>query len=84
MKQDRHIWTEWAKFLHRWGVQGAAAWLLEVIGPVQYLGAQAIYFGQPFLQGIVPARHMQALAEALETPQKTQALVQFLRESAVT
>jgi hypothetical protein len=80
--QNRQIWQIWARILHRWGVQDLVAALLEAIGPLNLIGAQAVYIGQPFLNALVPEGHLEALADVLEDPEKTQAFTSFLREES--
>lgn len=82
VNQNRHIWQIWAGILHRWGVQDLVAVLLEAIGPLNLIGAQAVYIGQPFLNSIVPEGHLEALADVLEDPEKTQAFTSFLRQES--
>jgi hypothetical protein len=80
MEDCQHIWSEWAKILHHWGVQDIAATLLESRFPLGILGAQVIYFGTPFLKSIVPEDHLIALTEMLENPVSTRVFTAFLRE----
>jgi hypothetical protein len=79
MDEDRHIWQIWADQLHRWGVRPHAATLLEVAGPLAIIGAQAMYVGQPFLRGLLPDDHWQALTGLLEDSQQAQDFADFLR-----
>lgn len=79
VQSKHHIWETWAKKLHRWGLEEFAAWLLEATGPVNLIGAQVVYLGQPVLEPLLPAGHVQALAHILEQPEETQAFVDFLR-----
>lgn len=77
---NQHIWRGWADKLHRWGLNGGTAVLLEAAGPLTLLAAQAIYLGQPLLSGWLPGSGLKALAGMLEDPSKTQVFVQYLRE----
>jgi hypothetical protein len=54
--------------------------MLEVSGPLAVLGAQIVYLGQPFLNQTASARHMQALANLLESPTEIKTFAAFLRE----
>ena len=80
METNRQIWQVWAQSLHRWGMRDFVASFLEAAGPLTLLGAQAMYFGQPFLDGLDRQGHMKALASMLEDTKETDAFVKFLRE----
>jgi hypothetical protein len=82
MDTDRQIWRVWAQSLHRWGMQGFVASLLEAAGPLTVLGAQAVYLGQPFLEEMDRRGHLPALANMLEDSTQTKAFITFLREVA--
>ena len=65
MESSRAYWPIWVDSLRRRGVLDLAAWLLDTAGPLNFLGAQALYLSQPFL----PSTSMQgvrALAHLLE------------------
>ncbi len=81
MSGNHHIWRGWAKFLHRWGLEEVVAALLEALGPLTLVGAQAVYFSQPFLGALLPDRQIAALAQVLEDRQETEAFVLILREA---
>jgi hypothetical protein len=74
-----HIWQSWADTLYRWGAQEVVATLLEAFGPLNLVGAQVVYFGQPFLRMLLPEDHVNAFASLLDNPQETQAFTHFLR-----
>jgi len=76
MEAQRGYWAEWAGFLHQWGLQGLAVWLLEAGGPLTLLSAQVLYIGQPFLG----SQRVGALAHVLEDHDEAQAFAAFLRE----
>jgi len=80
VKEDQRIWQVWADLLYRWGAQDIIAELLEATGPLNLLGAQAVYFGQPLLNQILPEDHLDALANLLEDPEEIQAFSTFLRQ----
>ena len=79
--ENQHIWRGWAEKLRRWGMGNGAAVLLEAAGPLTLLAAQAVYLGQPLLNGWLPGSGLKALAGMLEDPAKTQVFVQYLREA---
>lgn len=81
MNADRHIWQDWARILHRWGMKEWAASFLEAVGPLSILGAQLVYLGQPLLKGALPEMQLDALARMLEDSGSTQDFVRFLREA---
>lgn len=80
MHSDRHIWLAWAERIRSWGLAEWVASLLEAIGPLGLLGAQALYVTQPVLQFFVTDNRLQALADLLEEPEETQGFVRLLRE----
>ncbi len=84
MIANRHIWRVWADSLHRWGLQDLVASLLEDTGPLTILGAQAVYISQPFLNGMLPVSHLQALADMLEDSTQAQSFAAYLREGTLT
>ena len=65
MESSRAYWPVWVDSLHRQGVADLAAWLLDVAGPLNILGAQALYLSQPFLPS-ASTQGMRALAHLLE------------------
>ena len=75
-KNMEAYWSDWARFLRQWGLQGLAVWLLEAGGPLTLLSAQVLYIGQPFLG---PQR-VDALAHVLEDHDEAQAFAAYLRE----
>jgi hypothetical protein len=78
--QDDPVWQIWADRLKDWGMSEFAASVLEATGPINLVGAQLVYISQPVLDGIFPARHLNALASLLEEPEQTEAFVKSLRE----
>ena len=78
MQTPRAEWTHWADLLRRLRLDGIAAWLLEAAGPLALLGAQALYFCQPFFGG----KQIQSLAHMLEEDNEVQAFSQYLRGEA--
>jgi hypothetical protein len=80
MTINRHIWRVWAENLHRWGVQGIVAAFLEAAGPMNVLGAQAVYLSQPLLSPLVSNDSIEALAALLEDKAQTHEFTTLLRE----
>lgn len=77
---NQQIWQNWADILHRWGVEEVMATLLEAVGPLNFIGAQIIYVGQPLLNSILPEDHVIAFADLLDNPEETRAFTRFLRQ----
>ena len=77
--ENRHIWIKWVETLHRWGMQETAAVVIEAAEPLSYLGAQAVYVGQPFLNAVFPKEHVSAFADLLESPENAQSFTQLLK-----
>ena len=81
MEQPSQIWQTWADTLNRWGLQNLTATILNALGPLNLLGAQIVYLGQPLLNSFFPEDHLDALANLLENPKSTQAFVSILQRS---
>ena len=73
--QARSEWSAWAESLRRLKLDGFAAWALEAGGPLNILGAQAVYISQPFFGG----EKLNSLAYMLEEDDQTQAFARYLR-----
>jgi hypothetical protein len=84
MNEDRHIWRDWARFLHRWGMSEWTASFLEAAGPLNLLGAQLVYLGQPILSSAMSDDHLNALTRVLEDSSCTQDFVLYLREARLS
>lgn len=84
MDEDRQIWRDWSKALHKWGVRELAATFLESFGPLTLVGAQLMYMCQPLFQSSTLDRNLQALSHLLEDSAETQAFVTYLREGTIT
>jgi hypothetical protein len=80
MDSDQHIWQIWARKLHQWGMEESVATLLESVGPLTFLGAQAVYLVQPMINRFVPAGYLDALVDIFEDSAKTRAFTTVLRE----
>lgn len=83
MQADRDLWPEWAGFLQRWGLRDIAVVLLDAAGPLSFLGAQLIYFGQPFFNRSAPQRNLAALAALFEDQSEMKSFAAFLREDSL-
>lgn len=57
--------------------------LLEAAGPLSLLGAQFVYFGQPFLNFALPEDHIIALANLLENENQAQSFAALLKEGVI-
>lgn len=71
--QTRDYWPRWAESLRRYKLDALAASLLEAGGPLNLLGAQALYFGVPFL-----GEGAHALARTLESADEAHAFASYL------
>ena len=76
------IMRSWADRLQRWQVHQLAAALLEAGGPLNLVGAQLVYLGQPVLGGFFADDQLVTLAEMLEEPAQTKNFIRYLREEA--
>ena len=72
------IWQNWVNVLHRWGLQEITAVVLDAVKPLNLLGAQVVYLGQPIFKQLVAKDHLEALANMLEDPTQTQAFISLL------
>ncbi len=81
MGDNQQIWANWARTLHRWGVDGISIFLLETAGGLSELMAQAIYLSQPLLAGAVEPTTLQKVALMLENPSERKEFVSCLREA---
>ncbi len=79
--EERKIWQQWAARLQNLGLDEVVATLLEVTGPLNFIGAQLVYVGQPVLRGLIPTHSLHTLATILEDDQNTQDFVRYLREA---
>jgi len=77
---DRELWPVWAATLRRWRLDGAAAALVEGVGPLSVLLAQFLYIGQPLAQVAGPGASYTALARLLDNPQQAAQFAAYLRE----
>ena len=78
MDSPRTYWPKWTESLHRLGLDGFAALLLEAGGPVHILGAQLLYMGEPFASPQA-SDGIHALANLLEQENEAQAFAAILK-----
>ena len=64
--------------LRRQGLAGLTAWVLEAAGPLNLLGAQLLYIGQPFLPAS-GGNGLRALAQMLEQDEEVRAFTALLK-----
>jgi hypothetical protein len=76
MQMGREQWIDWAKRLRQLGLQGITAWLLDFAAPLRLLGAQMLYFSQPFWG----SKSLSALAHLLEDDNEARAFAAFLQK----
>ncbi len=76
----KQTWQVWVEVLRRLKALDLAVIFLEAFGPLNLLGAQLIYLGQPILSVLAPAEHLQALANMLEDSVERKAFIEYLRE----
>jgi hypothetical protein len=75
---SRDYWPLWINSLRKHGMTDLAAWLLEAAGPLNILGAQVLYLGQPFVPPVAnPGWH--ALANLLEREDEAKAFAALLK-----
>jgi flagellar biosynthesis/type III secretory pathway ATPase len=78
--ENRTSWSSMAAYLRKVGLDGTVAWLLEALGPLTVLGAQALHFGEPFIRSGRPPAEFKELVNLLEDPGKSRDFAAFLRE----
>jgi hypothetical protein len=80
--QAEDSYQEWAQRLRRWRLNHFAAAFLEASGPLNLIGAQLVYLGQPLLNSLIPNRHLDCLARLLEDPSRIRAFIDYLQEES--
>ncbi len=80
MQIQRTEWKKWAETLDRFKLKGLTIWLLEAGQPLAILGAQALYFGQPFFG----RDNFNSLAHLLEDETQTRTFAAFLSKDATS
>jgi hypothetical protein len=83
MEENRHIWQNWIDTLHQWGMKEIAAAFLEAAGPLNFIGAQAVYLGQPVLRTFLPDDYIRAFAGLLENQEEVNEFVEKLRRQRI-
>lgn len=78
MDSSRAYWPIWTGFLRRQGLTGLVAWFLEASGPLNILGAQLLYLGQPFAPTSAN-QGLRALANLLEQEDEAKAFIALLK-----
>jgi len=78
MQPSHTYWPAWIRSLRRLGLENFAAWLLEATGPLNVIGAQLLYIGQPFLP-VSASESIQELANLLEQEDESRAFVALLK-----
>jgi hypothetical protein len=76
----RLAWPGWSGFLHKYGLEGVAVFLLEAAGPLTILGAQVIHFTSPLIHPLLNRARPDALTSLLEDRDESLAFAAFLRE----
>jgi hypothetical protein len=82
MSENQQNWNNWARTLHRWGVENGVASLLEIAGSLNVLLAQFLYISQPVLTGAISSRSLYAFAQVLEDPEDRRQFIAILREAS--
>jgi hypothetical protein len=78
MDSSRAYWPIWTDFLRKQGLTELAAWFLEASGPLNLLGAQALYVGQPFAPASA-SQGLRALADLLEQEEEARTFIVLLK-----
>ena len=68
-------WSKWVEFLQKYKLDGLASWLLEAGAPINLMGAQVLYLGQPFMGG----KQINSIAHMLEDENESLAFARYLR-----
>jgi hypothetical protein len=80
MRNNQYTWQNWIAVLQTWGFHEFAATLIEATDPINFIGAQAVYLGQPVLNVFFSEEQVNALAELLDNPMATKSFVKSLRQ----
>lgn len=80
MSVDLLDYPGWVETLDKWGLRHLTAALLESTAPLNFIAAQAVYMGEPALDGLFPVGKLRALARMLEDPDATAVFIQQLRQ----
>ncbi|MBT3321017.1 MAG: hypothetical protein HN392_01905 [Anaerolineae bacterium] len=76
MQRPSVAWTRWSDTLTRYKIKSLVAWFLEVGEPLNIVGAQILYFGEPLLGG----GRFNDIARFLENEEERRAFISFLRK----
>lgn len=74
------IWQSWANRLQQLGLHQVTEAVLQATGPINLVGAQMVYLGQPLLNTLVDDTKLTALAKLLEDSEQTEAFLSYLQE----
>ncbi|MEN8241746.1 MAG: hypothetical protein ABFS17_07485 [Chloroflexota bacterium] len=64
------------------GLHQFAAAFLEASGPLNLVGAQLVFLGQPVLSSMLAGSKLTTLAHMLEEPEQTELFIRCLREDS--
>lgn len=78
MDTPRAYWPIWMNILRKQGFAELAAWVLDAAGPLNILGAQAIYLSQPFFPAPT-SQGLRALAHLLEQEDESKTFAALLK-----
>jgi hypothetical protein len=78
MDSTKVFWPAWIDSVQRSGLHKWVTFLLESAGPLNILGAQLLYLGQPFFEAGA-AQNLQAIGRMLEDKEETLAFVSYLK-----
>jgi hypothetical protein len=84
MQLEHAFWSNWARFLRRWGLVELTAFLLEGGGPLLILAAQLLNFGEPLLGLAGPDSQVQAMVTMLEDREEAKNFSAFLQEGSTS
>jgi hypothetical protein len=70
---------KWIDSLYKLRLQNLTATILEALGPLNLLGAQLVYLGQPVLSPFISNDQSQDIAKILEDPSETALFIEALR-----
>ena len=81
MDTPRAYWPIWMDALQKQDLAALAVWFLEAAGPLNILGAQLLYVGQPFVSSAT-GQSMRALANLLEQEEESGAFIALLKRNS--
>ena len=80
MQKDRSFWSEWARFLHHWGLAEFVSALLDAAGPLNLFATQMLYAGRPLLGVWMREERLMALADLFDDQDERRSFATFIRE----